>query len=435
MGEVVLCRLPSLDINYKNVIDFSSTKERDAFVDNNKVYTFGYRNVKFDAEMQSITITIGIEDIHKADYLYITKGGKRYYYFITNKRVLNDTRTILNLKIDVWMTYMFDYKLLDSFVERCHQPRWNGDTPITNLVDEGLPLGEYIMESKENLYNYNNGLIITATKPLGVIKEFKPSISDTGNDGVLDSVEPPLSSDIPTLEDTSNIDGFKVINVTYNTDIMEYALGDFTIKTLLGAFSSSSGNPGQIGVYYKNRFLGSYDLGWSSSHNLHYKKATLAKVGNILYLLLGGSDENNIHNFKRVRIGNIDNLLAPMEVDSKYKIPLSTDTVPLFKTSVTQLPGLDLSLGYGDFILKFNRTNKKDTITNSYNVNAELYYKNALVHTLKLTENGINYTAPVCNLVLKSNSLMLKLGNIDYPNTAGTYELLGNIETFVERVG
>lgn len=433
MGEVVLCNLPSLDINYKNVIDFSSVKERDRYIDSKKLYTIGYRNVKFDAEMQTLTVTLAIDDILKVDYLYITKGGKKYFYFVTNKMVLNDTRTILSLKLDVWTTYMFDYSLLDSYVERCHQPRWNGDTPTVNIVDEGLPLGEYIMDSKEELYKYNNGLIITATKPLGAIKEFKPnSITNSGNNGVVDSVTPPVTGEIPPLNDTSNIDGFTVINVNYNTLTTEYPLGEFIIKTLLGSFSSSNGNPGQIGVYYKNRFLGSYNLGYSNSHNIHSSKVTLAMVGEILYLLIGNKEENDIQNFKRVRLGNLNNMLSSMSIDSKYKIPISSDDVPLFRTSVTELPGNDLCLGYGDFILKFRLSNKIDTITNSNEVVAELYCKGNIVHTLTLTESAINYTAPVCNLTLKSNSLMLKFGDMAYPTSSGTYELLGNIDTFLK---
>lgn len=433
MGEVVLCNLPSLDINYKNVIDFSSIKERDRYIDSKKLFTLGYRNVKFDAEMQTLTVTLAIDDILKVDYLYITKGGKKYFYFVTNKRVLNDTRTILSLKLDVWTTYMFDYSLLDSYVERCHQPRWNGDTPVTNLVDEGLPLGEYIMDSKEDLYTYNNGLIITATKPLGTIKEFKPASSlNSGNNGVIDNVEPPLSGEIPSLDDTSNIDGFTVIDVTYSTLIAEYSLGDFIIKTVLSPFSSSTGSPAQIGVYYKNRFLGSYNLGNNTFHDINSGKVTLALVGKVLYLLVGHRDEKDIHNFKKVRLGDLNNLLGSMSVNSKYNIPIYSKDVPLFRTSVTSLPGLDLCLGYGDFILKFALSNKKDTITNSNYVNAELYCKGNLVHTLTLTESAINYTAPVCNLVLDDNSLMLKFGDMSYPSTSGEYKLLGEIDTFLK---
>ena len=58
--------------------------------------------------------------------------------------MVTKSNTNIFVKLDVWTTYMFNYKVLPSFVDRCHVPRWNGDIPTYNLEDEGLEKGEII---------------------------------------------------------------------------------------------------------------------------------------------------------------------------------------------------------------------------------------------------------------------------------------------------
>lgn len=437
MREVVLCNLSCISNDYINVIDFATKDKRDIYYESKRIakYKGNYKN---DGARETITFPTGEDKISNANYLYIDYNNKRHFYFITNRKHLTETLTELEVELDVWTTYMFDYTLLESYVDRCHQDRWTKDgTPIINTVDEGLALGEYIMDSKEDLYTYNNGLIITSTTPLGKIKEFKaPSNNNNGginNDGVLDEVEPPLTGEIPSFDADSTIDKFTIINVNYNTILMEYNLGDFVLKTLASNFSSSYGSPAEIGVYYKNRFLGAYDVGTSHTHD-DYRKATLVMVGNILYLLLGGISETNIQNFKRIRIGNLNNMLSSMTVNQTHGIPIYSDTLPLFKTSVTTSSGTELTLKYGYFNLKFRLTNKNDVITDSPIVYAELYYKGVIVETLQLTQKDINYNKPVCNLALDDNYLMVKFGDMDYPNTKGKYVTLGDIETLIGKV-
>lgn len=167
MTIVNLLSLPSIDINYENMINFKSISARDTFFQN-KVGLSVKVNMKADSNRTELSLNKSIDEINNYDYLYFADNeGKKYFYFITDLEVINPTNCKLTVMIDVFTTYQFDFQFLDCFVDRCHQDRWDGDSPIENLVDEGFPLGEYIQESVEDLYEYNNGLIITSSAPLG----------------------------------------------------------------------------------------------------------------------------------------------------------------------------------------------------------------------------------------------------------------------------
>lgn len=182
MREVWLCQLPFLDIDYNNVIDFISQQGRDNFF-KSKIITSISSHTKFDYEKQTLTVPLPISELISCDYIVINNSSNKMFYFIIKKETINNNNTTLHLKLDVWTTYMFDYKLLPSFVERCHQDR-SFTNIFNNTVDEGLPLGDYIVDDVEEVYQYKNGLIIASTQPLGVIEEWTPNTSLPPSAGV-----------------------------------------------------------------------------------------------------------------------------------------------------------------------------------------------------------------------------------------------------------
>ncbi|MGL5749020.1 MAG: hypothetical protein ACRCXT_00720 [Paraclostridium sp.] len=184
MYNVNFLSLPSIDINYENLINFKSESSRNTFFAN-KVKKTLQSNFKRDGNRTEISFNVGIDILNDFDYIYFTdKENKNYYYFITNIEIINENNCIVYLQLDVFTTYQFDFEFLDCFVERCHVNRWNGDIPTDNIIDEGLPLGEYVQEDVENLYTYNNGLLITSSAPLGKMDYVRDKGSGGGGGGI-----------------------------------------------------------------------------------------------------------------------------------------------------------------------------------------------------------------------------------------------------------
>lgn len=72
-------------------------------------------------------------------------GNKWFYAYITNMEYENDGLTNITLKTDVYQTWQFNLNFKKSFVEREHT---NDDTVGSNIIDENLQLGEYVVNKK-----------------------------------------------------------------------------------------------------------------------------------------------------------------------------------------------------------------------------------------------------------------------------------------------
>ena len=183
---IYLCSIPFLDNSYTNVIDFESLSSQNAYFDSKSTKRIR-GNVISDSEREQFTLNITFQELKVYDYLFVIDQAtlKRYYYFITNKSYKTSTSSIVDVELDVYSTYLFDHQLLHSFVDRCHVPRWNGSIPSNEIVDEGLPIHDYIITGKEKIPEFNSSYLITATEPLGVLKDavYNPDSGNNGNNG------------------------------------------------------------------------------------------------------------------------------------------------------------------------------------------------------------------------------------------------------------
>ena len=75
-------------------------------------------------------------------------SNKWFYAFISGMDYLNDNVTAISIKTDVWQTWQFDLTYRNTFVEREHV---NDDTIGNNTIDEGLELGDYIINTSTTL--------------------------------------------------------------------------------------------------------------------------------------------------------------------------------------------------------------------------------------------------------------------------------------------
>ena len=184
MTAIHFCKMPFLDMNYQNVIDFSSEPQRLQYFESRNPLTIE-GNIKYDGERTIINVNKPIGDLYIYDYLYFMDNDspsgkrKRYFYFITNLEMKTKTNTNVYLKLDVWTTYYFDYVINPSFVDRCHVDRWrtvNGELMPTGnqLEEEGLNIGEYVIKDKEELCTINKSVVIASSTPMGYVPNFKP---------------------------------------------------------------------------------------------------------------------------------------------------------------------------------------------------------------------------------------------------------------------
>lgn len=86
---------------------------------------------------------------NKYNYGYFIQDGKRYYIFIDSVEWnTNATSCTLHFSYDYWQTYCYDIEFQESFVEREHVTY---DGFGEHIVDEGLPIDEYVISQDENL--------------------------------------------------------------------------------------------------------------------------------------------------------------------------------------------------------------------------------------------------------------------------------------------
>lgn len=185
MAIVNLCRVPFLDKNYVNVVDFSSsTTRRNYFTQ--RTYRQCNSNTKLDTERTEITLDLPYNAFETFDYLFFTsQSGKDIFYFVDNIRYNTGSTIIVDVTLDVFTTFMFDFTFLPSYVERCHVNRWktSGKTPTNEVVDEDFPDYTKVIKKTKALDRKDGSYIYVATTPLGKIEGSRPSIGGGGEIG------------------------------------------------------------------------------------------------------------------------------------------------------------------------------------------------------------------------------------------------------------
>lgn len=161
---------PGLYNNYEHTIDFESIEVQTAFWDAKVEQTFNNIKVNFVND-NKLKILGNYQALKNASYLRTTltitinniTTLKNMYYFINNIKLLssneeNVEQTIeLTIEEDVLQTYMFDYEIKDSFVEREHQDRAiksNGEISRNyNRIKENITTNNLILKSDTTLGN------------------------------------------------------------------------------------------------------------------------------------------------------------------------------------------------------------------------------------------------------------------------------------------
>ena len=132
-STLYLCKNVDLDPNYNYTIDFDNITAQANYFDSKIAGEFdineGYSYVR---DSQALKVQANIDDLLGINYLFYNNGNKRYYAFITKKEYINATCTSLTFKLDVLQSFMFNYEIEESYVEREIEDQRNGAGRFTN---------------------------------------------------------------------------------------------------------------------------------------------------------------------------------------------------------------------------------------------------------------------------------------------------------------
>lgn len=143
---VYLIKNTKNDPNYQNTIYFTDRDQQAAYFQS-KAYTV-IDKMTYENKMKGrLRIGMPIGTIYGTSYMMFKNPSfenKWFYAFVTNYEYVNNDVTDVFFELDVIQTYLFDYILLQSMVERMSQPL--SDAIGINIIPEGLDTGEYYYE-------------------------------------------------------------------------------------------------------------------------------------------------------------------------------------------------------------------------------------------------------------------------------------------------
>ena len=162
---------------------------------NNYFNNLEYEEIEKDYYIRTntnkFTIDKSIEEVEDEGYNYLSYSneGKIYYCFISRLEYNSQFRTNIIFEVDVIQTFMFDFTIDKSFIER----KVCSIDEISDF-DEGLNIGEHIIESDTVMLNKNCEYFAL----FNGIREQLPIYND---DGVMTSVvDLPYSTSKPTTK-------------------------------------------------------------------------------------------------------------------------------------------------------------------------------------------------------------------------------------------
>ena len=141
--KVYLLDVP-LENDYKNTLYFANVQAQQTYFQSRIIGSYSYNDFSYQRKDQIIRVPAQYDSIYKCNYVMYQNSAynnKWFYAFVTDLEYINDGRTDLHIETDVIQTWMFDYIVKSSFVEREHV---SNDTVGIHTVPENVELGEYI---------------------------------------------------------------------------------------------------------------------------------------------------------------------------------------------------------------------------------------------------------------------------------------------------
>ena len=157
--EVRLLNVP-LENDYKHTLYFSSVGAQTSYFYPKALFSSSERS--FQRKNSYIDWNAHIDTLDAVNYVMFrnSSSGKWIYSFVTDKEYKNDSLTRLYIETDVIQTYLFDYTVKPSFVEREHT---NNDMIGMHTVPENLECGEFVCKYRDSVTELQDVAYIIAT--------------------------------------------------------------------------------------------------------------------------------------------------------------------------------------------------------------------------------------------------------------------------------
>lgn len=149
--DVYILKVP-LEMDNLNQLTFASKQAQYNYF--NSLPKLAVDNFTYQRKDGVIRYEAKFDDLLPYNYVMYRNDAysdKWFYAFITGIEYLNDNVTAVAIKTDVFQTWQFDLNYKRTFVEREHV---NDDTVGANTIDEGLELGEYVINTSQTLKPY-----------------------------------------------------------------------------------------------------------------------------------------------------------------------------------------------------------------------------------------------------------------------------------------
>lgn len=143
--DVYLLKCP-LEIDQQNQLTFANaTAQYNYFIGLPHTPAIADNDFTYQRKDGIMRYPAHIDDIRSYNYCMYRNdaySNKWFFAFIESMSYANDQTTFISLKTDVWQTWQFDFVFKSSFVQREHT---NNDAVGSNILDEGLNVGKYIV--------------------------------------------------------------------------------------------------------------------------------------------------------------------------------------------------------------------------------------------------------------------------------------------------
>lgn len=138
---VIIARNIKIDKNYQNCLTYSEQEMYNLCYQNRVNMSNSFSFVK-ESE-NSIRVPFSYQDCLSSNYLAFQNSrysNKWFFAFIDSVEYVSDGASLINFTVDIFSTWFSYWNPVSTFVIREHT---NDDTVGSNLVDEGLGLGEF----------------------------------------------------------------------------------------------------------------------------------------------------------------------------------------------------------------------------------------------------------------------------------------------------
>ena len=162
ISKVYLMNMP-LDNDYKHTLYFNSKTEQEDYFRN--LPSISFTDFSYQRKDAVMRIPLQYDEALKYNYVRYQNtaySNKWFYAFITNYEYKGDDQTNITIETDVMQTWLFDYYVKPSFIEREHV---NDDTIGKHTIPENLETGEYVNTFSEYIEELKDtSIVFSVTK-------------------------------------------------------------------------------------------------------------------------------------------------------------------------------------------------------------------------------------------------------------------------------